>query len=248
MAPAGMSLDRARSAAANNAAWCDAVCRAAGGATALTGGWWRNAAASPAWFPNLVTLDPAVEAAAVASALREVAAGGAPVGVKDSFGTLDLAPIGFTKLFDARWIWRDAVAPAVASRQLAWTRIESVADLRAWEAAWRPGPEAAALAPAIFGPALLRIDQVAFLAGHEGTQLLAGAALTETDQVVGLACAFHRGTDPDPLRRELVSVVQARYPGRAIVGYESGDELRAMRALGFGEVGPLAVWTGALPR
>ena len=41
---------------------------------------------------------------------------------------------------------------------------------------------------------------------------------------------------------ELAAVVSARFPARALVGYESGDDLRAAVSGGFEPVGDLRVW------
>ena len=74
--------------------------------------------------------------------------------------------------------------------------------------------------------------------GIEGFQF----EITETEDVVGLTCTFFHGPDPMRQRRELLSVLESRYAGRAILGYQSGAELLAMRDLGFRDVGPLCVW------
>ena len=242
-----MSTASALSAALNNAAWCDAVCRAAGGTTEFTAMLWRNAVPSPAYFPNVITIDADVKLAAVEVALRKVSVKGPQVGVKDSFRTLNLALIGFSKLFEASWIWREPESPRFTSMQLAWTKIDSFANLQAWELAWWPEEPSPAPHPAIFGPTLLDCGNISFLAGHEGTALVAGASITETEDVVGLACTFFRGPNPEQQRRELLSVLRNRYPGRGIVGYESEDELLVMRELGFREIGPLCVWLSPAP-
>jgi hypothetical protein len=104
-----MPNSSAISAVLNNAAWCDAVCCAAGGLTEFANGLWRNAVLSPAYFPNIITIDSAAKLGGVEEAIRKLAVKDAQVAVKDSFRNLNLAPIGFSKLFDASWIWRDPV-------------------------------------------------------------------------------------------------------------------------------------------
>jgi hypothetical protein len=237
-----MSNACALSASLNNAVWCDAVCRAAGGSTEFANEIWFNAVPSPPYFPNLITIDPRAEIGAVEDAVRKLPTKGAKVGVKDSFCALDLAPVGFSKLFEASWIWRDPVPPRNGAPLLVWTKIDSSAGLRAWEEQWWPERPASTPRPAVFGPTLLECDNISFLAGHRGTQLVAGAAITETEDVVGLTCTFFHGPDPMRQRRELLSVLESRYAGRAILGYQSGAELLAMRDLGFRDVGPLCVW------
>ncbi len=239
-----MPTAHAIAAALNNAVWCDAVCRAAGGTTQFAEDLWRSSAPSPSYFPNVITLDSRAKLAAVEAALRACASSSAELGVKDSFRTLELLPIGFSKLFDASWIWKDAAHPLQTAWRLTWKEIESVEDLRAWESAWWPGPASAEPRARVFAAALLREANITFLAGFHGAALVTGAAITETEGLVGLTCAFFRGTEAAEARPELLEVVAARFPGKAIAGYESGGELRAMRDCGFREVGPLSVWLG----
>jgi hypothetical protein len=98
--------ERLLRAVANNAAWCDAVCRAAGCASAFDGDLWWNPDPAPAYYPNVITLAPGVER----DAARRIAElrGALPVGwgVKDSFRSLDLSTAGFTVLFEAEWLYR----------------------------------------------------------------------------------------------------------------------------------------------
>ncbi len=243
-----MATASALLAARNNAAWCDAVCRASGGTTELAHGLWRNASPSPPYFPNVITVDCSVESSAVEKALRSFSAGSPQVGVKDSFCKLDLSSIGFTKAFEASWIWRDPVSTDAVPTRLAWSKIDSVANLQAWEREWWPEDHSAAPSPEIFLPTLLDHESIAFFAAYEGSVMVVGAAITETEGAVGLTCTFYRGPHPEQQRRELLSVVASQYPGRAILGYQSGYELTDMRELGFREVGPLCVWLGAAPR
>ena len=65
---------RAVQAARNNAAWCDAVCRAHGGATEFSAGLWRNRSASPPVYPNVIALDPSVPFATRDTLLQELGA------------------------------------------------------------------------------------------------------------------------------------------------------------------------------
>src|ERR1700753_2324725 len=92
----------------NNTAWCDAVARAHGGETAFAPTHWSNTRQSPPFYPNLITLTPGDSEAQLAT-IRALAESGALEegwGVKDSFATLDLAPLGFEMLFAAQWLWR----------------------------------------------------------------------------------------------------------------------------------------------
>ena len=96
--------DRVVVAAANNAAWCDLICRLHGIPTSLESAFWVAQRRSPEFYPDAVTLLPH---AAAEEVLRRCD-GGRGCSVKDSFGTLDLARWGFDELFQAQWIFRDA--------------------------------------------------------------------------------------------------------------------------------------------
>lgn len=239
-----MDTERAVVAAVNNAVWCDAVCRARGGATAFANGLWRHADPSPPYFPSAVTLSAEVGAEAVLQALR-----GAPadVGVKDSFCRLDLAGAGFIKLFEARWLWREPAAGGSPRPRLGWRVVDTPALLSNWTRAWWPDPACAPPTPAVFGTALLADPAVQLLAGFDGERLAAGAAVTLSDGVAGLSCCFFPPAEAAWLRAELLEAVQARHPGRPLVTYHQGEELQALLGLGFVDAGPLQVWLGRPP-
>ncbi len=239
-----MSTDFAIAAARNNAAWCDAVCRAAGASPESTATLWRSRT-SPPYFPNIITLEPGTPIAEVEAAVRTCSGSGDELGIKDSFHALDVSHLGFTKRFDARWIWRDPERPSQEAQQLRWNAVDSVEGLRAWEAAWWPETNSPAPRTRVFAASLLHAANITFLAGSRGAALVAGAAITETNGVVGLACCFLPSDEAAEVRRELLAEVSARFPNQSIAGYESGDELLAMKACGFRDVGPLAVWLGA---
>jgi len=243
-----MSTDPAFLAARNNAAWCDAVCRSSGGATELRSGLWWNARPSSPYFPSLITVEPAVDFAQVEALLQAASGDGSVIGVKDSFCTLDLSSSGFSRLFEACWIWRDPAPQEITTPELRWTKVASQAELQLWEREWHPDRGSRTLAESIYGASLLRCQNISFVAAFEGSALVAGAALTATESTVGLTCTFFRGPNPQQVRRELISFVNECHPGCPILGYESGDELAAMKALGFREVGPLRVWLGSAAR
>lgn len=243
MRPDPVAEDRAALAAVNNAVWCDAVCRARGGATMFAGGLWRHADPSPPYFPSAVTLSAEVGDEAVLQALRD-APGGDSVGVKDSFCRLDLASAGFMKLFEARWLWREPTAAAPGAARLRWQVVDAPVLLSSWTRAWWPDPAADPPTPAVFGTPLLADPAVQLLAGLDGEQLVAGAAVTLSDGVTGLSCCFFPPAQAAWLRVELLQAVEARHPGRPLVTYHQGEELQALLGLGFIDVGPLQVWLG----
>ncbi len=238
-----MAGDRAALAAVNNAVWCDAVCRARGGATAWGDGLWHHAGTSPPYFPSAVTLSPAATNAQVLQALQG-RGGEDVVGVKDSFCQLDLGGAGFERLFEARWLWHEPAAGAQPEARLRWAAVETPALLAAWTAAWWPDPASAPPAPAMFGEGLLADAAVQLLAGFDGARLVAGCAVTRSGGVAGLSCCFFPPGEAGSGRAELLAVAQHRHPGRPLVTYDQGEALQAWRGLGFAEVGPLRVWLG----
>jgi hypothetical protein len=233
----GGSEVRALDAAANNAAWCDAVCSAHGRPGELSDHCWISRAPTPSYYPNLVTLDPAPGPAL--DAIRELERGlpSAAWTVKDSFAALPLERAGFRLLFEAEWIARPAPA-APRPRPGRWIRVRSEPELAAWEAAWG---ESAGQAR-IFLPALLQRSDIVILAARDdGGAIAAGGIANRTGKLVGLTNFFAR--EPRAaLRAECIDAALAELPGTALVGYESGESLAEARDLGFRRLGPLRVW------
>lgn len=234
-------LDPIALAAADNARWCDAVCRAHGLRTVMDPSLWRCEDPPPRFYPSAVTL---TDGPGAETALRSVLASrpDLPGGVKDSFLALDLATDGYAELFRARWLWRVPVEPGPAS--LAWARVATDAELAAWEVAWNGGA-APADVPRVFPPALLEDAGIAFMAGRRGGRIVAVSVLSRTGPVVGLSNAT--GTDPasDHGWADHARVAAAVFPGLPLVGYEHGDDLAAAQRHGFLPVGELRVWVPA---
>jgi hypothetical protein len=201
-------------AAVNNARWCDAVCRAQGLPTRFADDVWVALHRSPPFYPDAVTLSPAVTPAEV---LRDVDTS-AGCSVKDSFATLDLSSYGFEILFDASWIRRD---PAPVAPGPAWS---PAAGFGSWEVGH------------VFRPVLLDDPDVAFLSGAEGSVIA-----NVTGPVVGVSNLVATG-DVDAAWACAVRSIAARHPGLPMVGYESGDDLAAAHRAGFTSTGPLRIW------
>jgi hypothetical protein len=237
---------RAAAAAGNNAAWCDTVCRAHGAPGEFHDGLcWVNRWETPPFYPNAVTLtgDPGA-APKLLALLRELEGAGlaGEWAVKDSFQTLDLAPLGYRPLFDASWIFRPASLPPPAGGGR-WERVTEETELAAWEAAWHGENMPPPGAPRLFPPALLADPEVVFLAAREAGRVVAGAVANRAAGVVGLSNVFTPpGTDGAGWWGSLIADVAPWFPGVALVGYEAGDDLAAPRACGFETVGPLRVW------
>ena len=119
-------------AVANNAAWCDLVCRTHG----VTGGFaadaWTAPVRTPPLYPDAVVLRPDADPRSVLDRIDC----GSGASVKDSFATLDLAPFGFRVLFDATWIVRSTTSGTLTGETAALAPVDQD-GFAAWEAAWR---------------------------------------------------------------------------------------------------------------
>ncbi|WP_328301655.1 hypothetical protein OG389_30405 [Streptomyces sp. NBC_00435] len=219
-------------AAYNNAAWCAAVSRDG----AFTPEAWSSPRPTPLYYPDAVTLTRDTDTAAL---LAGIDTGSPHASVKDSFAALDLAPAGFEVLFGAEWIHRPAGAPGAAPA-LEWNRV-TAAGLEAWETAWDGGESTG-----LFHPGLLSGDagEIAFFAGRDaGGRILAGAAANRTGEVVGVSNVFSaEGTPDDEAWTGALTGIAGIWPGLAVVGYESGDDLDTALRHGFTAIGPLRVW------
>ena len=228
--------DLLHAAVANNAAWCETVCRSHGYTGEFTTRVWISARHALPFYPNAITLAPDATAA-------ETGAGqdpARPYAVKDSFARLDLAPEGLRPLFDAEWIARPPAPAGPPEDGLCWAAVTSAGELAQWETAWAggsPGP-----AP-LFRPDLLAGSRCAVLAGRRDGTLAAGAIVYTSARVTGMSNVFGTGLAAGLLWISAVQAVAALRPGLPIVGYESGADLAAARQAGFQVLGPLRVWT-----
>lgn len=85
-------------AVANNAAWCDAVCRSLGLVTARTPTLWA-VHDPPRWYPHRIDLTSDVAAEDAIAGLSD----SEDAWVKDFFATLDMSEYGFNPAMLASW-------------------------------------------------------------------------------------------------------------------------------------------------
>lgn len=233
-----MSALWARTAARNNAAWCDAVCRAHGLPGEFTAGAWVNPRRTPAGYPDAVTLDTASTAAHVVSWL-DAAPG---CSIQDSFRDLDLAGYGFRVLHDARWLFRSPehdLPPEPA--ELSWSTVTSREELVSWGHARAGGDAEQALRPG-----LLADPTVQILAGYRDGRMCCGAVLNRSDgPAVGVSNVFTLHGRPADTWSGLVNVASRHFPGIPLVGYEDGEALHLALGQAFEDIGGLRVWLRA---
>ena len=219
-------------AARNNAEWCDLVCRSHGAATTWSDDAWTSETRTLPFYPDAVTLVPNPPVSALLS--RIDAASGCSI--KDSFASLDLTDHGFRVLFNGQWIIRVPTVTSPTDTTTRWAMVEDAALLARWEQAWRGdgGPTGT------FRSELLDDPTVVVLAGHAlDGQIVAGAILNRSATVVGISNMF---TGPSADWSGCLAMANALFPSTALVGYESGDQLKLAQHHGFETAGPLRIW------
>jgi hypothetical protein len=198
---------------------------------------WVNPRRTPTYYPDAISLAPSAIAAGI---LERIDARSPGPSVKDSFSTLELGEFGFRVVHVAEWIYR--VPPqAITSgpADVRWSSIDTVEELRAWEAAW--AGDATPLD--LFRPPLLRDPSVTILAGRADGVIVAGAIANRSGpHLVGLSNVFATDGDPDRAWSGSLAYLDAALPNAAIVGYEAGAALSAAIRGGFRSVGPLRIW------
>ena len=210
-------------AALNNARWCDAVCRAHGHAGRFLPHMWVNAASVPRFYPNAVTLavgDTAIEEQRTTVEILQKSNLPGRWSVKDSFNTLDLSRRGFDLLFDAKWI-RSVMPAEGSSSDIVWTREEKGEGLPVDD------------------------PDFAMFKGRRGFKVVAGFMLYRAEGGVGVSNVVAEAGDAPAVWRSLTLLAAQTFPRLPLVGYESGDELRAAVNAGFEAGDELRVWVTA---
>lgn len=222
----------AEAAARNNAAWCDVVCRTHALDTRFDDDAWTSRTRTPIHYPDAVTLvrDPPVRE------LLDRIDVSAGCSIKDSFASLDLTTCGFRVLFEAEWIVRTPGAARPTSTRLRWEVVRDSGEFVVWEQAWRGdhGPAGVLLVD------LLGHDWIAVLAGYADHDLVAGAVLNRTREVVGISNFFAAPGVASASWNGCVAFGSALFPDSTLVGYQSGGA--SERPPGWDSAGPLRVW------
>jgi hypothetical protein len=189
---------------------------------------WVNAEPVPRFYPNVVTLTPGeADVAEQRQAVRILQKSHLPGrwAVKDSFKTLDIARLGFEVLLEGNWIRKAQPKAATMVSGLSWERVKG--------------------GSAEFPAALFSDHNFAMFSAKRNGTVVAGGTFYRADGVVGLSNVVAEFDDEPAVWRDLASLAAATFPGFPLVGYESGDELKAAKKAGY-EVGdPLRVWVVA---
>ena len=239
MEATGSHDERDEIAALNNAEWCAAVWRSHGLRVERTLGLWSCPDPTPRFYPNVVTVERAASPAEQTAFIERLSRDSPDLSlsVKDSFSCLDLREAGLTPLFDARWLWRDGHGASGDIDKSRWRQIGDARDLAHWERAWRGADHDTR---PIFLPELL-LDGRATVLGEFDSDgaILAGGVVYAAAGVLGITNVFGS-------RDRFLRAVASLYPASPLVGYETGDDLKAAEEAGFQVIGPLRVW--ARPR
>jgi hypothetical protein len=227
-------------AVANNALWCDAVCRSHGYPGVFSSRLWLSMDHGLELYPHAITLSPDT-AASETVMIRDRSR---PYAVKDSFARLDLTPDGLEVLFEAEWIVRIAASAEPPDNGLSWDTVHDVHELGLWEMVWtrrvsRGGP--------LFRPGLLADPRCAILACHRDGELIAGAITYTAGEVAGISNLFSTALPAGQLWTSALQAVAALRPHVPIVGYEHGTGLTSARQAGCQSLGPLRVWARLTP-
>lgn len=232
--------DLIRLAALNNAEWCDAVFRAHGLAGHIDGSLWLNRNPAPRFYPNAVTLRPDDGRAQLDAITTLAAELGGGFAVKDSFASLDLAPLGFRPLFSATWIVRPSGPPAPGDATgLDWRIVSTPAAFDAWQAGWAGTDDPS---PSPFAPALLADPAVTLIAGWCDDAVVAGAALNRSSGALGWSNVFGPSETQMGCRAAALRFALGFAGDQPLVGYEHGDDFVQSLELGFAPLGPLTIW------
>jgi hypothetical protein len=244
-----MTLSREVQVAHNNAKWCHAVCRAHGIPGEFRDSLWLNRRPVPRFYSNAITLSKTEGASEQLDLIQALLREGTlcNFSVKDSFCTLNLAPLGFQILFEATWLWRkpSRPKPTAVATGIDWIIVQDSSELARWEAAWNglsandPSPQP----DRIFLPSLLTEQDVIFIGAYQDRRIVAGGIANRTGEVVGVSNVFVLTEDALPYWAGCVTAIMEVFPGRPLVGYERGNELAIAQQLGFEASESLRVWT-----
>lgn len=218
-------------AAANNAHWCNLVCRTNGSPGTFGFSAWYAAGHVPMFYPNIVTLQTGCGLQTIHRLNRHMQGS---ISVKDSYNTLDLKRLDFDKLFEGQWF----VMAETRHKPVRCRTISSGAELQQWECAWNNG-----LPAGIFRRAVHSYPAVRFIAFYKDGEIVAGCVLSKSHGVVGVTNFFCPPQTPAPYWAGCLAAAQRFAPDQPVVGYVAGTFPDWLHTEGAIELGKLSVWT-----
>ena len=225
----------------NNIHLCGAILRGQNLPTAKTTQDWHCCVKAPPYYPNIITRSREWKPDAVFEVIEKMAAREHWDGwsIKDSYACLDLASVGFKKLFDAKWVFlsHQNFHASKLKSGVKFKVIRDSVELASWCAAWDSNVE---LGAKIFHADLLSNQELHFIAGYEGHRLMAGCLLNQSSSCIGISNFFAQ-TDRNLVWSSLVEFIYAEFGQVDVVGYERAENCKSLVQLGYETVGELAV-------
>jgi hypothetical protein len=218
---------RLRAAVDASVAWYDDVFGLNGIPTRIEAGLWSALGPPIPWHSAAKTVAPGVDVERVVDAVTAYPR----CTVADSFGDLGLDAHGFEVLFEATWLHHGADASHGDRLPDGWSVVTDARGLAEWSAAHDY--------VGVLPPAVLDHPRFRVLAHHRDGALLGGAVLHDGPGVVGLSNAWDVG---ETAFDQVLAVVAALHPGRAVTDFARGAEQQAMLEAGFAPLGPQRVW------
>jgi hypothetical protein len=219
-------LDRA---VRNNAEWCARISALHGSGGHFHYAAWQNRHPAPRYYPNLVTLRPDC-AVAQMEAVADLSHLPVGWGVKDSYRTLDLQPLGFRAAIQGRWVHHNDSSQDGGG--LEWRKVETTQALALWEAAW--GGEGHRGHARIFQPGILDDASISVFGGYAEDRLVAGGIVNLASGAAGLSNVF---TTRPELDRAIVRYGQLLTDGLPLVSWQD-----AATGVDGESLGLLQVW------
>ena len=215
----------------NNAAWCDAVATSHGINASWINSVWYTENTMPPLYPNIITLEAEAEIHEFIDAIESRIPQG--WGIKDSYAEFDLIGRGFKLAFKALWYYREPfqVIPDARAHGAQLKSVRTQSELDRWTTAWGEGKE-------IFKLSLLENTSIELVYLERKEEIVAGMAVNQSGESVGISNIFGQ-------QQEIIGCVSAvidTHPAKGIVGYGDRDELVALSAIGFQDIGELQVW------
>jgi hypothetical protein len=219
-----------RIAVEDNVAWCSRVCSSHGSNETRSSIAWANLAASPPFYPNIITRERDVgnEVAELADKVRE-ANRSRRWGIKDSFADLNRPERGFERVLTGHWYGGTVSGGDAAG----WKTVASPAELNVWERAWGPSEDT------VFPGTLLEDHRIKFWFQGDIGAIKSGFISFYTGFSFGLSNWFSLEGHSFAQIGVLKAAGSASH--RLPIVCWSTDDL-SVEEVGFGKLGPLQVW------
>ncbi|MDP5277187.1 hypothetical protein [Chengkuizengella axinellae] len=212
----------------NNIAWCEIVCDSHGVAHTSKEHLWGVFSKAPKYYPELITKSKYSSVEDINNYINKVTVSS----IKDSFANLNLSPLGFEILFNAKWIFHEGVHD---SRSLhdKWRVINTEKDLKKWTIS-------SGLVD-IIKPDILNENSVKIFM-YEQNNAVCGFIANLSANVVGVSNVFTTDHANEELWLDIPDIISTEFPGFPIVGYEHNENLIAANSAGWRSIGSLRVW------